>query len=198
MCWFHESHAGQNISWKSCLLECCPVNVFNSRYAISEYFGWLSSFLTSFVTSVAFLITTVAVHCGSFRRIDLPSIILSTVPCFEVGLSSNPVKKKVFICWLLTLFKSAKKNDNNRDHTHITQSYWRLDTLPTIFNSWYRVYHWYLLYYSEYPYRRFQVGCNAYPMKFTHYWIQIHWPNIIGYYYTYVLLSHSQPTWNPL
>ena len=32
----------------------CPANVFNSWYSISVYFGWLSSFVTSFVMSVTY------------------------------------------------------------------------------------------------------------------------------------------------
>ena len=76
--------------------------------------------------------------CGGFRWIDLPNVILSTLfP--SARLSSNTVKKKVFICWLFKLFKYAKKNDNNWDalRTHFTPAYWWLDTLPTMVNFCY-------------------------------------------------------------
>ena len=55
-----------------------------------------------------------------------------------VRFSSNTVKKNVFIRWLLTPFKNAKKNRNTPYalHTHFTQAYRWLDTLPTtIINS---------------------------------------------------------------
>jgi len=78
---------------------------------------------------------------GNFRRSDLPSVILST-SLFQSKVVIKHCQKKMFIRWLLTLFKSAKKNKNNWDalRIHFTQAYRRLDTLPTIINSCYYSY----------------------------------------------------------
>ena len=120
-----------------CMLscECLQQLVFNSWYAISVYFGWLSSFVTSFFTSVTYTSLDSSSRLGNFRQSNLPSVILST----SLFRSNQTLSKKVFTRWLLTLFKSAKENEKNRDalRTHFTQAYWWLDTLPTIINSWY-------------------------------------------------------------
>ena len=62
---------------------------------------------------VAFLIphsssNQLTTSCGGFRQIDLPNIILST-SLFWSKVVIKHYQKKAFICWLLTLFKSAKK-----------------------------------------------------------------------------------------
>ena len=131
-------------------------SVFNSWYAISKYFGWLYllSFFSGFTVnqhwrsannmccSLRITYCTLLRHrlsrafstpsCGGFRRINLPNIILSKVPCFKVSLSSNKVKKRAFIRPVLTLFKSAKKTTiTGMLYAFIYTSYRWLDTLPT-------------------------------------------------------------------
>ena len=71
------------------------------------------------------VLPAVAVN-SQLLQIDL-SVILSSyvLLCFKVRLSPNTVKKNVLIHWLLTLFKSAKKNRNTPYAlcTHFTQAY---------------------------------------------------------------------------
>ena len=77
---------------------CCPVNIFNSRYAISVHFGWRSSFMTPFDTSVAFSIPysssrlpALAILGGSIYQPKF-SLLL----CFKVELSSSTFKEGIY------------------------------------------------------------------------------------------------------
>ena len=90
---------------------------------------------------VSRVLPTIAVD-SQLQRIDLPSVILPN-SLFRSKVVIKHCQKNVFIRWLLTPFKSAKKNGNTPYalRTHFTQAYRRLDTLPiTIINSWYQAF----------------------------------------------------------
>ena len=79
--------------------------------------------------TVAVWLPAVAVLGGSIYQTFSTSL-------FQSGDVIKHCQKKVFIRWLLTLSKSAKKYQDAL-HTHFTQAYWRLIlSLPTIINSW--------------------------------------------------------------
>ena len=88
-----------------CILVTPRVNNSSSR----------SSFATSFVMSVACCSSRLPAVADRFERNSLLLLV-----CFEVRLSSNTVKTNVFIRWLLTLFKSAKKYSVCSTHSFYT------------------------------------------------------------------------------
>ena len=103
----------------SCLYIVLQMSSIAGMLFQSNLAGYLRTSRSSFTTSFVTVLPAVAVA----DRFERNSLLL--LFCFEVRFSSNTVKKNVFICWLLTLFKSAKKSANTPYvlRTHFTQVY---------------------------------------------------------------------------